>query len=188
MTSGNEIVWDMGELTPTDRDSSAPSEPSGGSPDRSTLALLVGLLAAIAVVAFLLPTGTAAPAVLEEEAAAPEPSTTPTPRPERVAAEEFLRGNLGVAMSLCNAMAKYFDETPKQVERARRYAGCLEDFEIPFRLPTTEIHQAYGIPADTEPAVLLRCGEVLSGPDISQAAWAEYELCADEAEEVFGLT
>lgn len=195
MASANDgVVWDLGDLTPSD--SPAPADPQNNEPIEGAgrfrpLAAFVGLMALVAVVAMLLPTEKSPPAPVvlpEEEVAAVvvEPTATPVSS-ERMAAEEFLRGNVGIGTTLCNAMAKYFDETPFQVERARRYAECLDDFEIPFRLPTSQIHQAYGIPIDTEPAILIRCGEVLSGPDVSQAAFAEFEACAVEAEEVFGL-
>lgn len=98
-----------------------------------------------------------------------------------------LAGNVGVAMSFCNGMAKHFDETPLQVERARRYADCLDGFELEMRLPTSTLHHGYGISPDLEPAVVLQCGSVLTGPDVSPAAMADFERCAGEAEVMFGL-
>lgn len=111
-----------------------------------------------------------------------------TTKPAALAAQEMLRENPGIGMTLCNAQTKHFDDTPEQVERARRYADCLADFGIPLRLPTATIHQAYAIPQDLEPSVVLRCGHHLTGPDVSTAAYRQFEVCASEAEILFGIT
>jgi len=198
--SDQEIeVFDLGLI------GASPSEVTTSEQGRPASTLVLGVIAALCVIALVFGAVASGSEVDDLDSAAsseldtaflagadpagtlPTEGTTEPERPEVTLAKERLLGKSGVASAFCNGMVKHFDDTPEQVERARRYADCLAGFEVDFRLPTTKIHHAYGVPSDTEPAVLLRCGEVLAGPDISPAAFAEFELCAAEAEALFGL-